>query len=275
MNDNKVIFFSGSSSGIGWELLQRLVQREFFLILPVRNYGSKPHLKELVNKYSNKIEIIEIDLGDVRSFTNQEVLNKIKQYEKIDILLHNAGIYTHSKKLNNGIELQWLVNYIAPAYLTLQFKEQLSKSDFPQVLFVSSRMHYMAKIDFEDIQYSKSYNGQLAYANSKFAITAFCMYLAEKWKDMHINACHPGVYATGITRDLPFIVKFLWNVFIPEPKEGADVLYKLLFSQEYNQYTGTYFDKLTIAKAHKNCYDKEIQQKLLNFLEEVISFAKA
>ena len=33
--DNKIIFFTGSSSGIGWELLKKLLQEKHFLILPI------------------------------------------------------------------------------------------------------------------------------------------------------------------------------------------------------------------------------------------------
>ena len=266
--DNKIIFLTGSSSGIGWELLKKLLKEKHFLILPIRNYQQKEHLKELVKIYKDNIDVIEMDLGNLNSLTNQNIWNKIKQYPRIDILINNAGIYTHTKHLQNGIELQWLVNYIAPAYLSLQLVDLLSKSNSPLVLFVSSRMHYMAKVNFEDLQYSKHYSGQLAYANSKFAITSFSLYFAERFKNIRSNSCHPGVYSTGITRDLPFLIKFLWNTFIPGPKEGSEVLYQLLFNPEFNQQTGKYFDKLKISQAHKDCYNKEIQQKLLDFLEQ-------
>jgi NAD(P)-dependent dehydrogenase (short-subunit alcohol dehydrogenase family) len=39
--DNKIIFLTGSSSGIGWELLKKLLQEKHFLILPIRNYQQK------------------------------------------------------------------------------------------------------------------------------------------------------------------------------------------------------------------------------------------
>ncbi len=268
----KIIFLTGATSGIGFEFLNKIINNNYYFILPVRQWNHKKDFKNFYENNKNKIYLMEMDLGNFQSFTNKNTIQDIfDKFEKIDIMIHNAGIYTHEKKLNNNIELQWIVNYLSPAYLTIQFLDLLSKSNFSQVLFISSRMHYLAKIDFNDLNYYNSYNGQLAYANSKFAITSFCMYISDIFSNIHFYACHPGVYSTGITRDLPFIIKFFWNIAIPGPKNGAYVLKEILLNPDYNFHTKTYFNKLKIEKAHTLCYDKEIQNKLIQFLKNTTS----
>ena len=65
--DKKIIFLTGSSSGIGWELLKKLLKEKHFLILPIRNYQQKEHLKEQVKKNKDNIDVKEKDIGNINS----------------------------------------------------------------------------------------------------------------------------------------------------------------------------------------------------------------
>ncbi len=73
---------------------------------------------------------------------------------------------------------------------------------------------------------------------------SFAMFLADRYPNMYINSIHPGVYVTGITRELSLPGPFLWNAFIKEPVEGAEIIDKILMNKNYLYYTKKYFKSI-------------------------------
>jgi NAD(P)-dependent dehydrogenase (short-subunit alcohol dehydrogenase family) len=70
-----------------------------------------------------------------------------------------------------------------------------------RIVTVSSSAHRFGKINFDDLQYEKSYSAWGAYGQSKLANILFTYELAERLP-AHIktNTLHPGLVATDLQR---------------------------------------------------------------------------
>lgn len=91
--NNKVIWITGASSGIGEALVQSLANQQISLIISARNETA---LKSIQSNFpSSQIEVLAFDLLD---FDNAPAVveKAISFYGKVDILINNGGISQRS-----------------------------------------------------------------------------------------------------------------------------------------------------------------------------------
>ena len=126
---NKTVVVTGATGGLGEELCTKLASLDANLILACRNEKLAQNLKEkLLQKYPHiKIHFVMLDLSNMQSVNN--CIQKLNQYNNIDILIHNAGVYNVPvKKLDTGYNNIFQINFVAPYYLT---KKLLPKLKLP------------------------------------------------------------------------------------------------------------------------------------------------
>jgi NAD(P)-dependent dehydrogenase (short-subunit alcohol dehydrogenase family) len=124
---------------------------------------------------------IPLDLSDKDSI--KEFADRVKeQVDKVDILINNAGVMAIPERrvTANGFEMQMGTNHFGHFYLTHLLWDKIKKSEAFRIINVSSLGHkglrfprFNLKIDFEDINYTKGYDPELAYGRSKAANILF------------------------------------------------------------------------------------------------------
>ena len=93
-----------------------------------------------------------------------------KSGDKIDVLINNAGIFlSEYLETSEGLEIQWMVNYLAHYVLTRRLLDLLKVADDSRVINVSSNAHFKGRINFEDLNGFSNYRGFQAYSQSKLA----------------------------------------------------------------------------------------------------------
>lgn len=107
--------------------------------------------KDISQSTSNeKIFVSKLDLSEQTSIDNFT-----KQWEgSLDILINNAGMICQELTKKNGMELQFLTNYVGPFLLTLGLHGALAKAGRARVVCVSSVGHLFSPLVFEDIHFS-------------------------------------------------------------------------------------------------------------------------
>ena len=117
--NNKVIWITGASSGIGKHLAIELSNLGAKLILSSRNIEALETVKKLCNQ-SSEIKLINLDLEDYNTF-KPKVEEAISAFKTIDILVNNGGISQRSFAKETSIDVDKRimdVNYLGTVALT-------------------------------------------------------------------------------------------------------------------------------------------------------------
>ena len=96
-----------------------------------------------------------------------------KQFDRLDVLINNGGIYKPERMINpNGLEATFVINYLTPFLITNLLLNLLKNSESARIVNVASRVQ-SNHIDLDDLQLEKGYIGVKAYAKSKSALIFF------------------------------------------------------------------------------------------------------
>ena len=127
----------------------------------------------------------------------------LTRYPRLDVLINNAGaMYTTRQATEDGLELTWAVNHLAPFLLTTLLLERLKASAPARVITTASEAHHGAEIPFDDLNGEKVYRGFARYKQTKLANILFTAELARRLEGSGVVAScfHPGLVASGFNR---------------------------------------------------------------------------
>lgn len=267
---DKVCLITGANSGIGYESAIQLAKHNCILILLCRSEEkAKATRRKIIDATGNKkIFGVYADLSSKNEIEN--VVAEIKHItDKLDVLVHNAACVSSKRQLvNEKIELQFFVNYLAPFLLTHHLLPLLKKSDSGRIISVNSRAHGRGKIYFNDLFFQRGYTLSKAYNQSKLATMMFTHTIAYKLKNTSVtaNAYHPGLVNTNIgNKHVSLIAALAWElikILGKSPEKAAEDCIYLALSNEVSNTTGGYFHNKKKIKAAKASYNKSDADKL-------------
>lgn len=244
-NNMKNAIITGATSGIGYETALHLAKLGWRIGITWRNEerGKKTVEKLIAESGNNDIHGFSCDLTSFSSIKNcsEEI---VKAFPVIDVLINNAGTWETSYTITSeGIETMFMVNFLAPVYLSRKLVTSLSASSGARVINVSSAAHMMGKVNMEDPESHKKFRHIRAYGNSKLYLLLASRWLAAEWADagIRVNALHPGVVNTRLFDKFPGFMKGMTRLFTITPKKGAQTSIYLATSDEGGKLSGKYF----------------------------------
>lgn len=231
---------TGSSNGIGTEIVAQLLDREIStVILAVRNVAkgeaarnsllARPSVKKANPKPVIKVMELEVeDYASVQRFTKAF----LAEHSELHLLLLNAGIGVLKRDLvSNGHEKHIQVNYLSNVLILLELLPLLNstadKTGKPtRVTWTGSRMHHSSALakgkvplkpgetvlghfDSED-----SYVPFARYADSKLLCLFFLFELRKHLNGDKViqNSFCPGMVNTGMSDVLPIYLRLPMNL---------------------------------------------------------------
>jgi NAD(P)-dependent dehydrogenase (short-subunit alcohol dehydrogenase family) len=220
---NKTYVVTGATSGIGLTTAEALARAGAGVIGVGRSAErcreAEVHLHNLGHGAS--IHYLTADLSaqsEVRRLAEQ-ITGQLAADGKagLDGLVNDAGTFTYWLTLTpDGIEMQWAVNYLAAFLLTDLLMPVLKAAPMVRVVTVSSDSHYGARLDWDDPQLRRHYNGLRAYGNTKLAGVLFTLELNRRLgqgSGVHAFAVDPGLVKTDIGfKGTPELVQWVWKV---------------------------------------------------------------
>lgn len=224
--EGKIVIITGANSGIGFHATKELAGKGAQIIMAIRNKdkGFKA-LQEIQNQFPDaNLKVMTLDLGNLESVSAFAEAFK-KEYTHLDILLNNAGVMMPPySKTDDGFELQFGVNHLGHFALTAQLFDILKSTPHSRIVNVSSLAHKQGKINFDDLQWEKSYRKMKAYAQSKLSNLLFTYELARSTEAAGLSvkavAAHPGVSQTNLMRYLG-IFKGIMRLMTQPAWQGA------------------------------------------------------
>ena len=101
---NKIVFITGTSSGIGAACAKKFAQASYDLVLNARSEDRlRPLLEELAQSYSIQVCPLIFDVRD-RKAAQQAIDSLPEGFKAIDVLVNNAGLALGMDKEYEGIE---------------------------------------------------------------------------------------------------------------------------------------------------------------------------
>ena len=266
---NKVCIVTGANAGIGLETAKGLAREGATVVMVCRNPERGEQAKiEIQNSTGHSaVHLFIADLAsqnDIREFA-KDFLN---QFDRLDVLINNAGVFLPAQQITeDGYEATFAINHLAYFLLTHLLLDVLQATPSARIINVSSDAHQSARIRFDALEKVDSYNGYVAYGQSKLANVLFTYSLARKLDGSTVtcNALHPGVVSTQIANHglSLFTVFFkLFSPFFKSPASGAETSLYLATSPAVAGVTGKYFDNKAEKKSSSVSYDVEVASKL-------------
>ncbi len=166
------------------------------------------------------------------------------------------------------------MNHLAPFLLTNLLLERLKENAHARVVTTASDAHVGAHVPFDDMDGTAAYAkrsiagpGFMRYGQTKLANVLFTAELARRLSGTGVtaNCFHPGLVATGITRDLSGVARITMKVmdaFSRRPRQGAETLVWLVDSLDVADVSGGYFVDKRQAVASPVAQDMDVARRL-------------
>ena len=231
----KTALITGANSGIGYQAALELARHGAHVLLGCRNEAKgRAALDRLLREAPGaSAEVVQLDmasLASIRAFAAGFIGRGIA----LDLLINNAGVMALPKRelTEDGFERQLGTNHLGHFALTGLLLPALMAAPAPRVVTVASLAHRTGKIDFDNLQRERGYEGWDAYNASKLANILFAKELDRRARAAHSRllslAVHPGVSTTSIFENGPgttnlkaMMVKLLAPVLMQNDEGGA------------------------------------------------------
>ena len=272
----KRVVVTGASSGLGLATAQALAARGAELILVMRNEKrAKTVVADLIAETGN--QEIRYELADLALMGDVDALSSRLLWEgkPIDVLVNNAGaLFNERRETSEGLEQSFALLLLSPWRLTRALYPLLKAAGESRVINVVSGGMYTQAMNVEELQAKpEGYNGAIAYARCKRALTVVTEEWAEDWTDdgIVVNAMHPGWADTpGVEDALPGFHTITKRI-LRSPEEGADTIVWLAAASEAAAVSGKLFLDREARTTHLLALTRERpgqREQLLQFLEE-------
>lgn len=192
---NKVVVVTGGSRGIGAQIVKTLANENYKVIL---NYNNSKEQAEKIQQelleQGNEIEIIKADVSK-REETEKLIQFAINKFNKIDVLINNAGI-SQEGLFTDVTEEEW---------------QKIINTNLNSVFYCNQQaLKYMILeqqgciINISSIWGETGASCEVAYSTTKAAINGMTKALAKEVgpSNIRVNAIAPGIIDTDMNRNL-------------------------------------------------------------------------
>jgi dehydrogenase/reductase SDR family member 7B len=234
---NKVIWITGASSGIGEALAQAFARQGAKLILSSRRENELERVRNECGPNS-EIRVLPMDLSEPGSF-KAKTDQAIAAFGHIDIMVHNAGIGQRALVLETNMEMQrklMELDYFSQIELTYQLLPHFIERRSGQFVVMSSVMGKLGT------------PMRSAYAAAKHALHGFfdCLRAEMGKQNIRVTILTPGYIRTNISVNalkadgtpLGVMGKNIENGL--SPQIASRQILKAISAQKFESYIGKF-----------------------------------
>lgn len=236
--ESKVAIVTGVTGAIGKAIARQIAGLDSYNVVLVGRDedNTRIAMKDIIAATGN--QKVRCELVDLSSQASIQAL--AERWEgSLDVLINNAAAAPRKRQETpEGIELQFATNVLGYFWMTQFFSEVLKRSAPSRVVNVAST--YAGDLDLNDLEFKRRrYNIHTAYRQSKQANRMLTVAFAVRLKlfGVSVNACHPGVVPSKLSRDMGAHGS-------DTPDEGARTPVWLATSPLGRQKTGKFFSDM-------------------------------
>ncbi|MFO7657317.1 MAG: SDR family NAD(P)-dependent oxidoreductase [Bacteroidales bacterium] len=247
--EGKICLITGGSSGVGRATAKGLAEMGAVIVLVSRDEKKAQNtINELIALTGNKkIFWMYADLS-LQSSIKEFVIRFKERYDRLHVLSNTAGlIQLNREETSEGIEKTLAVDYLSHFLISNLLKDLLQKSAPSRIITVAGgrRIIQNTKINFNDIQFTKNYNGFKAAMQAARARVIFSSEFARRLQNTGVtcNAYQPGFIKTGMGNNFPQPLRFFSALLQPFLSDECKTSVYLASSDKAEGKTGLMFSK--------------------------------
>src|SRR6266508_2264577 len=273
MMGNKIFVVTGVTSGIGKALALDIARTGETLVMVAGDADpGQAGLKEVTSRTQNaRLELERWDVAMRSSVRNGAEILK-SRYEKINVLINNAGVYKRKRAVTvDGFAEIFAANHLGPFLLTNLLLESLQAAveadGSAHVLNITAPS--TTHLNFDDLQNERNFNSLNAFGATKMANLLFTMELARRLENtgITVNAVHPGLVRSGILKESFAPLRlFAWLASSPPQKVAGDIL-QVATDPDFEKTTGKFFHRAKEIQVPAYANDQDAQQRLWKMSE--------
>jgi WW domain-containing oxidoreductase len=273
----KRILVTGCNSGIGFETMNALAANGAHVIGLARTRDSAQAACNSAGPSSTPIACDLTDLESVEAAAD----SILRLPGPLDAVIANAGIANlPTLQTRYGVELQFLVNYIAHFALVNRLADSLRGGSGRIVIVSSDASITQAPAEgvlFDNLDGQRFYDPFAFYGQAKLAAALYAKELSRRLapRGVSVNSVHPGsTRGTGfdkyrnLTRRLSHRVA---RLFMKSPAQGAATQTLLAASPQVGGITGEYWSDCQIAQGNPLLADAGLTGRLWEASERIVS----
>jgi retinol dehydrogenase 13 len=266
----KTVVIAGATSGVGLAAAREVARFGGRLALLARSEAKGRAVRaELERDFGAEVSLFLADfarLADVRRVAD-ELLDAVP---RIDVLINSAGVHcTRRQETDEGHELVFCVNHLAPFLLTQRLLPKLRAGGAARIVQVNSQGHRFGGLDLRDLAWRRRfYLGLRAYGAAKTAQLLSVWELAERLSGSGVTvvAMHPGEVRTGIGLNngpaYRWYQQRVLDRFLGDARVSGESLHTLAAAPELDGVSGRYFNKTHPEKPAPHALDREVGARL-------------
>ena len=259
---------TGASSGIGLHVALGLARAGMRVVMAGRDGARTEAARRFVVARSPGAPV-ELALADFAALAEVRRLagEILAAHDRIDVLVNNAGLFSPQYRVSDdGFELTFAVNHLAPFLLTNLLINRLRASAPARVVNVASEAHRGQRIDPLTLAHPRDPSAMRAYGRSKLCNILFTRELALRLSGSGVVAAclHPGVVATGIGQK-GGIFELGWRLMKPfmlSPERGAESALFLATVPDPAPFHGGYVIRKALAQPDPAARDGTLARRL-------------
>ncbi|EFC43940.1 predicted protein [Naegleria gruberi] len=283
----QVVLVTGCSrGGIGYETVKALYLRGAQVVVAVRDKArSEKEFFELLNQHKGEqrgfIVVMKVDLDDLES-VREFAKEFLQRFNRLDILINNAGLGGADGVSKQGYETHFAVNHLSHFLLVHYLRQLILDTSVKyykecKIINVGSAAHMFVRkeehLNFTKERISKADPTMFAYGQSKLCNLLFTKSLARQLQDSKVGVyvIHPGAVQTNFFRRMPIMSILNWIVwyFFKTPEGGAQTQIHVALESMDKLRSGGYYSDCGLARETSLANNVDIQDKLWNFSEEL------
>ena len=200
---------TGASDGVGLELAARLAAAGAEVVMPVRNRRKgEAAIARITERYPRAVlSLRDLDLSSLASVAALGA-TLLGEDRPIHLLVNNAGVMTPPDRQTtaDGFELQFGSNHLGHFALVAHLLPLLRAGRARVTSQISVAANQNA-VNWDDLNWERSYDGRRAYSQSKIALGLFGLELDRRSRaggwGVTSNISHPGVAPTSLLAARP------------------------------------------------------------------------
>jgi NAD(P)-dependent dehydrogenase (short-subunit alcohol dehydrogenase family) len=288
--EEKIIIVTGSNTGIGKITAIELLKKGAYVVFGARNEEKTLQIiNSLPDNLKDRALYIRLDLSSFSSIQNFTEIFKSK-FNKLDILINNAGGVFDVLSFSENIEHTTITNTIGPICLTALLMDYLTLSQNGKVINVSSRAHKFVKTDhlkylidsfeLDNNNIKENFKGWDLYSLSKIGNIFYTKFLSDNYDKIKSVSVHPGVVNSdffSVKRSELKILKCLKVFFYPimwfffkDSEMGAQTQLHCAYLEYNEMNSGAYFNNCKVEKLDEFAESRENRDMFMHFVKNMV-----